>query len=650
MSGLSFTGIDAGTLLRAAGALGVAVVVLYILKLRRRPIAVPFAALWQRVLRDRESTSFFSQLKRLLSLLLQLALLGLMLGALGDPRTAVNKTTGRHVVVLVDASASMKATDVSQEGSLGETSGAKRRPVTRLDVAIAKVRQLVRGLSGSDRMLVVSLDAAVTPLSTMTGETSELEHALDSVRAVDVRANFAAGLRYAVDSLRELSNAEIIVASDGALGEAVDGQGAIELGAIKLSYVKVGDSTTSRNVAITGLSVRRYPLDKSRYEVLVGVTNTMDEEARIELELRGDGKVTDLVELRLGAKESTSRFYPNLSGADRALEAHVRLKDGQDDLPADDTAFALLPERRRARVQVVTRGNMYLAAALLLDEYLEVVEVAPEAYPAEGAFDVTIFDGVAPAVAPKGGGVLYLAPPNDTHTPFKLGDALNSTKALPLGFDELEDKHPVVRYLSLGEVNVGKARALEPSDKKDVAVGRSLLGTLLLAGRRKGRPFVALGFDVRDSDLPMRIAWPLFVMNVIGHFIDEDTGYISSFRTGEVWSIPAGPGDKVASLALPDGSKRIVPVKDGRAVYLGQDAGLYELELPDGKTSFAANLADPIESSIAPVASLVVGRVTSAEVEGFAVGVRRELWIYFLLAVLVVSALEWLSYHRRVTV
>ena len=85
-------------------------------------------------------------------------------------------------------------------------------------------------------------------------------------------------------------------------------------------------------------------------------------------------------------------------------------------------------------------------------------------------------------------------------------------------------------------------------------------------------------------------------------------------------------------------------------MYLGQDAGLYELELPDGKTSFAANLADPIESSIAPVASLVVGRVTSAEVEGFAVGVRRELWIYFLLAVLVVSALEWLSYHRRVTV
>jgi len=32
------------------------------------------------------------------------------------------------------------------------------------------------------------------------------------------------------------------------------------------------------------------------------------------------------------------------------------------------------------------------------------------------------------------------------------------------------------------------------------------------------------------------------------------------------------------------------------------------------------------------------------------VGVRRELWIYFLLAVLGMSAVEWFTYHRRVTV
>ena len=38
---------------------------------------------------------------------------------------------------------------------------------------------------------------------------------------------------------------------------------------------------------------------------------------------------------------------------------------------------------------VVTPGNTYLEAALLLDEYLDVTEVAPSAYPPAGAFDVT---------------------------------------------------------------------------------------------------------------------------------------------------------------------------------------------------------------------------------------------------------------------
>src|SRR5690606_41643519 len=55
-----------------------------------RSVAVPFSRIWQQVLRDKQATTLFSQLKRLLSLLLQLALLALMLLALGDPRTTQN--------------------------------------------------------------------------------------------------------------------------------------------------------------------------------------------------------------------------------------------------------------------------------------------------------------------------------------------------------------------------------------------------------------------------------------------------------------------------------------------------------------------------------------------------------------------------------
>ena len=666
---MEFTGLTTTALLQAGAILGAVVVVFYILKLKRRPIAVPFAPLWQKILRDKEATTLFSQLKRLLSLLLQLVLVTLMLLALGDPREIVTRHEGRHVVVLVDASASMKAVDVPQEApqkvavdqaSDGESAPDEpeepKGPRTRLDVGKEQIREVIRGLGGGDRMLIAQLDAAVTPLSTMTSDVAQLELALDAVSASDVRADYPRGLRFAIDSLRGLSSPEIVIVSDGALGEAHDQDGLVDLESIELSYVPLGES--SRNVAISGFSVRRYPLDKSRYEVLLEVTNTSAEPANVRLELYGDGEITDIVQLRLGAEERLSRFYPNLSGANQTLEARVSLADGEKDaLPADDHAYAVLPERRRARVQVVSNGNMYLDAALLLDEYLEVTTIKPSEYPAQtrgsdDGFDVTIFADVAPPVAEGSGHRLYLNPPSDEHTPFKLGDTIKATKKDWVRFHETEDKHPIMRYLNLGGVNIKLAHELV-GEKADKKLGRNFEGTLLLAGRRDGFKFVALGFDVRDSDLALTVSWPLLLLNSINFFLEEDSQYISSFHTGQVWSIPADAAAKTAELTLPGGDTQTVPIKNGRAVFLGQHAGFYSLSTEEGSEDdilFAANLSDPKESAITPAEELEVNGKKAGEITGFDIGVRRELWVYFLAAVVLITALEWLTYHRRLTV
>jgi hypothetical protein len=399
--------------------------------------------------------------------------------------------------------------------------------------------------------------------------------------------------------------------------------------------------------------VRRYPLDKSRYEVMLEVTNTSDEPIDLELSLLGDGQLIDLTRLRLKPQEKLPRFYPNLSGASKTLEARLARADGTpDDLPADNHAFALLPERRRARVQVVTAGNMFLEAALLLDEYLDVTMVAPAAYPAKGAFDVTIFDNVTPNVAPGSGSLFYMNP-TGANVPFEVGKLVESDETYALGFDELDEKHPILRYTALSDVNIARGSPLK-GEKDDKVIARSFKGPLLIQGRRAGVKFVALGFDIRESDLPLRIAWPILLLNTINDFVEEDVSYISSFKTGDVWHIPASSAASTATLEMPDGAKREVPVKDGRAVFLGQQAGFYKLSTGEPGSEethmFAANLSDIAESTIAPVAELKVHGRVAGPVGEFKIGVRRELWVYLLAAVLAVTAIEWLTYHRRVTV
>lgn len=173
------------------------------------------APLWNRILRDKEATSLFSKLKRLLSLLLQLALLVLLVLALGDPRAAASLVKGRNLVVLVDASASMQATDVSG---------------TRPGSAKDEVRKMIRGLGGADRMLIAQMDAVTTALVPMSGDTAELERSLDCISATDTRVDFARALRFATDAVRGLERSEIVVVSDGNVGEAADASGAVRLG------------------------------------------------------------------------------------------------------------------------------------------------------------------------------------------------------------------------------------------------------------------------------------------------------------------------------------------------------------------------------------------------------------------------------------
>jgi hypothetical protein len=566
-----------------------------------------------------------------LSLLFQLALIALLVLALGDPKPKTSLLEGRHLVVLVDGSASMKAIDIKP---------------SRIEVAKTEVRKLVRGLGNADRALIVQMSSLPSPLSTMSADLTELDAAIDALHASDTRAELERGLSFALDSLRGQPKAEVIVVSDGVLGDVNEIAKHVDLKGAQLRFLPIGKSGT--NVAVSEFSVRRYPLDKSRSEVMLEVANTNDRPVQIELTLLGDGAIIDVSRFALGANERLPRYYQDLAGASRTLEAKIRLADGRaDDLPADDHAYALMPERHRARVLTVSKGNTYLEAALLLDEYLDVTTVLPgKSIPSEH-FDVAILDGVNDTLPDTVGAALYLNPPEGS-VPLKLGATLSD-----FGFDIWDKKSPILRFLALGDVQVATGHALVPAPA-DRVLGASDQGPILVSGSRSGHRFVALGFDPRNSDWVLRVAWPLFVLNAINAFVEEDTGYVSSFRTGDVWRIPVPGSVDSATVIDPQGVHHTVPVKEGRAVYLGEEAGFYKLTAGSGSdavsSEFAANLSDLDESRITPVAQLALGAQKAASVTFGAPGSKRELWVYLLAAVVLLSVIEWITYHRRVTV
>lgn len=628
-------GFPLSTLLPIAGAAALALGVLYWLRLHRVRVEVPFAKLWEGILRDRESSRLFSKLRRILSLFLQLLILALLVLALGDPRNYEEQTEGRHLVVLVDTSASMQAFDV-------RTGAEPHR--SRLEEAKSEVSKMIRGLDAADRMLIAQMDATVRPLSTMTGDVAELDEAVKTLSATDTRADLAWALTFANDVLRGASRPEIVVVSDGVLG---DDTSAVEP-EHPLSFLPIGKS--GRNVSVSALAVRRYPLDRDRYEVMLELYNGGDETEEVELQLFGDGLIVDTSLLRIEPRATAPRFYPNLIGAKASLEARIRLATGEDDdLPVDDRAYALLPEVREARVLCVTEGNTYLEAALLLASYLDVTFVTPDGYAeAEGRFDITIFDGVAPALGSDESALFYL---NPTGLGSPVG--VHDEPIVQVGFDKVDKKSPLLRWAGVEDAFVAKARRLVPRPG-DRVIGASDLGPLLVSGVREGRRFVALGFDPRESDIVLRPAWPIFVLNTLNELVSEESEYRSSIMTGEVAHLNLPPSARDVTLESPRGEAFHVPVQEGVASVLTKEVGFHTLRAKvDGgeyELRLAANLMDPSESTITPSSTLTVRGKEAAKVIGLEGKRRRAFWAYLLLATVALTAIEWVTFHRRLTV
>ena len=316
---------------------------------------------------------------------------------------------------------------------------------------------------------------------------------------------------------------------------------------------------------------------------------------------------------------------------------------------ADDRAFAVLPPRPRARVLLVSDGNLYLEGALLLDEAAVVDKIAPREFGAELAarHDLVVFDRFTPP-APPPVPALYLDP-RGTASPFSIRGELRSPIITSVA------RHPLTRFVSLADLNVTSASrfGLAPGD---VTLASSLSDPIWVARERPVR-MAALGFDVRRSDLPLRVAFPVMLVDAIDWLSGADRlGETEAAAiTGTTVRVPIAGGRAAREVVAraPDGSDRRVPVVGGAARLRVDRAGFYAVEAggTDARpevTLVAANL-DPAESRIAPVPVLAPGGRAIPLPDEPRPTDRSELFRRLALAAMALLVIEWFTFHRRVT-
>src|SRR3954463_11408323 len=147
------------------GGVPVGIIILYFLKLRRRPVQVPSTLLWRRSLEDLHVNSLFQRLRRNLLLFLQLLAVFVAMLALTGPRIQGTSGQGQRFVLAIDNSASMSATDVAPS-RLSQAKEAAKRIVGSMDaddlamvIAFSDRAKVVSNYSGDKRLLLQRIDA-----------------------------------------------------------------------------------------------------------------------------------------------------------------------------------------------------------------------------------------------------------------------------------------------------------------------------------------------------------------------------------------------------------------------------------------------------------------------------------------------------------
>lgn len=598
------------------GLLAGPIIVMYMLRLRRREVAVSSTLLWQKLLRDREANAPWQKLRRNLLLFLQLLILAFLVLALARPFWPVPSVIRGSVVVLLDGSASMQATDVEPN---------------RFEVAKAQVAEWVNSLGGDDRMTLILVGQTPRVLVSASNDRGVLRQALAGAVAVPAGADWPAAFALASGAAQGFQDARILLVSDGGLPNNLP---PLPAGA---SYTPIGQS--GENLALNALATRN---TEAGPQLFASVSNSGLLEQTALLSLRLGEQLFDSQRITIPAGQTTNLTW-QLPAEVTTIEARLS-EQSQDYLPLDDSAWAVHEGGVSNRALLITAGNLFLEQIYGVLPGIQAFKAAPEADLTAESFDLYVFDSLPlPETLPAGD--LFLINPQPGPNPLlEVSGVFSNTTVTQL------TANPLLQFVDWGGVHIQRAQLVTASWGQPLI--RAEGGPLLLTGERNGYRVAVLTFKLQESDLPLQIAFPVLIANLTswlspGRAFDAPAG----LQMGDPVSIVPGTTTTVVLVNKPDGTRWTTNVGEESPIFNESDQlGLYQVILRDEAGdrpagSFAVNLFDPSESAITPIETIELGQTTPAGASESDVG-QRELWPWLAGLAFLILVLEWWVHHR----
>lgn len=572
------------------------IIILYLLKPKGEDYDISSNLLWTKILKNQQSKTFFEKFVHNILMYLQILIVILLILALMSPFIRMDGKSGGRKILLMDTGASMQ-----HKGSNGRT---------RLEEAVKLAEDYIKAMSNTKVSIVAEDGCETRLLAVDSTDKTHLIRILQELSCSDSGSSLLAaqGILDNLSGETEEEAADLLVFTDGAGAEDFE---QLKSTAGKELYV-VGEKVSNLANEYTVFTEREDGL----FDVLVSITNYSDSRAACDVGIYGaDNSLLMLKSLEMQPSENKVCLMEGLDWQGEQLSSKLTgmvFADGsKDSLAGDNQSYAVKKKGNLIQGLLVGDGNTFLEKAYLAVTGESIAKsVTADTLP-EDSYNVIIYDAGQADALPTGNRLVF-------------GDAYQrSSKTL---------EHVVLKMTDceltagLTDFNIGVNTAycfeLPEGAQSFLEYNGETVGYYLdTADSRE----IVVGFDIRESDFPLRAEFPVFLANAMIYLSDTSWLATDVYYAGEELAIQpwAEPDESMVPACL-------------------KKAGCYQLGKEDYLESYVVRFQTSSESDGRKTAESILGDSGYQQIK-----VRQTLRNLLLILVLIMLVTEWVIYVRQ---
>ena len=468
----------------ALSALALPIIIFYLVRERPRRRMVSNLLFWPQDQTVLSESARWRKLRRWFSLFLQLVFLLLLIAALTRPIWPWGSGQINPAVIVLDASASMRA----QDGN-----------ASRFVSAVGDAERFAKSLGSGQEVSVVLANSTPQVLTGWTDSRHQLAEAFSKAQPETAAISPRQALTLA-KNLAASRSAKVVFFTDGVW------DGPLEEGVLDgVSIHPVGSEST--NAGLSRLSARRSPALPGEVTVFAEVRNSGNGGGG-KISLFGNERLLDAREIAVTPGQPWRKEWILQEQGTLNLSAKIE-GFGGDALAFDDSFNLAIEPLTRIEAVLVSPPDRYLEAALAAIPALDVQRLwPPDTLKYGDALKLWIFQGAIPPPDFQALGLVMILPEQSGFFGERVGEMSEPW------ITEVNQNHDLTRAVSLDRVTVGRAVEFQPIEGATSFVGSA--GRPLIFGRWEADShWLVVAMDPAKSDLVMRAAFPILISNVV---------------------------------------------------------------------------------------------------------------------------------------